>query len=125
MICLCCYNDIEDKVTFNDIIIEYCYDCLLLMLQNQWNTYINLLKSSSCKATLITLIKNGPPLYFKDSHINNGEEIKMFKYKNNIIDCKITPIEKDKLEQLDRTLKSYLDHIDDLNVTTILKKLNL
>ena len=98
-ICLICCEDIEIErgidhhvyYFFNNQFkkLEYCYDCFQLLLKTIWPNYIKKLKTIDCDAGLKRLIDEGPPIYFKDTCIENNQNIKLFFYKNMIIPGKL------------------------------------
>src|SRR4029078_1026197 len=123
MECKYCLNLIEESISYDDKIFDYCYDCLLFLLDHQFNNYLTSLKKSDCKKSLINLIKLGAPRYFRDPLINGHLPIKKFKYKDNIIDGKVTNINKDKIKTFNLKLLEQINNVDALDVSNLINDL--
>ena len=91
---ICCENikyvikyrlsEIDDYKNF-----DYCLDCLKSLLDNQWAKYISNLKKANCEQSLMSLIKDGPPINFRDTCIDDNKEIYEFYYNEEIHSAKL------------------------------------
>lgn len=114
MLCHLCYENltaIKYKINeYKDFC--YCLECLELLKETQWNTYIKGLKTN-CQASLCRLIELGPPINYRDFAIENGHEIESFFDDNKIISAKLKGSYEGPLrEQFWHDLKTF--NIDDV-----------
>lgn len=86
--CKICLEDINDIITYDGKEFDYCFQCLTHLLDSLWPKYIKDIKQCDCESSLNRLIDTGPPFYFRDNKINDGNDIKEFIYKNEVIDGK-------------------------------------
>lgn len=116
-LCALCFDDItpETFVTYQQDTNQewkpfaYCKECLLLLMESQWNTYIDGLKKADCEATLKKLIERGPPDHFRDPRIENGLSLSLFMCDSNIISGKLQkPLDEEKMNSFDDKLKEIL-----------------
>src|SRR5579871_1838678 len=47
----------------------YCSDCIVILLNESWNNYLNKVKQADCASALKRLIDEGPPINLKDPQI--------------------------------------------------------
>lgn len=115
--CLLCYDDftIEVFVKYRQTDesewkpFEYCNNCLISLLEMQWNSYIKGLRNADCEASLRQSIECGAPTNFRDSRINDGNEIYQFVCNNVIISGKLqNSLDSDKTKLLNSKLKGVL-----------------
>jgi hypothetical protein len=63
---------------------QYCSSCITHLLQTGWSEYLKQLKEANCEAALRRLlIRDGPPINFRDSTIkcdNEKSEVFMFYF---------------------------------------------
>jgi hypothetical protein len=129
--CQFCCHDITDIVyyqTINNYELKplcYCYDCIQFLLNNLFYKYIEQIKKASCVESLKRLIDEGPPIYFKDTCIENNVTIIQFKYLDQTWSGEIkTPLTKLQLKDLTHQLK--LLNLDDTTLLyNLLKEYNL
>jgi len=63
---------------------NYCFECLNISRKLIWGFYINILLSSDCKNTLITILKEPIPQCITDNLRLNGKPIKALFYKGKM-----------------------------------------
>lgn len=135
MYCKLCFDNLtnDNEVLYrintknNFIIFDYCYDCMIMLMSSMFTNYIKLLRTADCEASLIRLIKSGPPFYFKDHLIENNQDIIEFSYNDKIISG-ILPYSLNKINYDNFIIKLNLidfnlNYIDQLN--NILTEFNL
>ncbi len=90
MLCQLCYDNITIiKYKIKDYKnFIYCYECLEILKDTQWDDYIKGLKTD-CQASLNRLIELGPPTNYRDFAIENGHEIESFLNGDQIISAKL------------------------------------
>ena len=122
--CLCCLEEITKsnfvKYKF-DLEAEewleskYCKDCVILLLNTQWKTYLDGLKDD-CKKTVKNLIISGPPINIKDKDGFPGEdnkEVQILYYDDSEQRAKLNgTLEGEDREKYWNELKSLLEHLD-------------
>ena len=67
----------------------YCGECLELLIDKQWEKYVTNLKKVDCEKSLLSLIKDGTPANFRDTHIEDNKEIYEFYYNNEVHSAKL------------------------------------
>ena len=126
--CKICYENMTNMVYYqtefdNYKPLGYCYDCLTFLLENQWNKYKKDLKTIDCEASLKRLIEEGPPLYFKDSYIENNNTIKRFKYLDYFISGQVkTSLSVIQMNQFQLALQSIDFNHDYLSALDVIVK---
>jgi len=129
MECKICFESIDN----NDIItyninnninqLDYCIDCLNLLLKNNWYDYIKKLKNMDCEKSLKNMIMSKIPIYFRDSQINNGEEIIEFIYHHQKISGQLESSKSIKdINVLNMQLLNAINQVD--YITSISNLLN-
>lgn len=78
MSCRMCWDDLcdENKVFVDGIVYDYCFECVKLLLDTQFDQYISSIKAT-CKGDRENLIRIGPPIWLRDC----GKEVKEFFHK--------------------------------------------
>ena len=117
--CSLCFDDIssetfvkyqqEQKQNQEWKPFAYCKECLGLLMESQWNTYIDGLRKADCEATLKKLIERGPPTHFRDPRIENGSYLVSFMCNSDIISGKLQgPLDEEKMNSFNDKLKEIL-----------------
>lgn len=95
--CKMCFEDITELLAVKYRLSEadefknfvYCSECLELLIDKQWEKYITNLKKVDCEKSLLSLINDGVPVNFKDTHIEDNKEIYEFLANNKIFSAKL------------------------------------
>ncbi len=121
-ICAVCYDDIvlETEVLYQLNIddqwkpFQYCKECVLFLLNSQWDVYISGLRKADCEASLKKLIERGPPSRFRDARIEDGNELHQFKCNSDIISSALPNcMDDEKMVLLNTKLKELLPLLSD------------
>lgn len=90
--CQCCYDELNkdnsakytDKKGGDKMDSIFCRECIEIVLDTQWNTYVNLIKKADCAAALKRAIDIGPPTNLRDPKAfpcdNKSKEVYTFYY---------------------------------------------
>ena len=117
MECACCFSDIDKIITYRDRAdgewkpCIYCGDCINYMLETQFATYVDRIKSETCKVALERLLKMGPPLKFSDPKVvcdNDRNEVYEFNGFSSDLKNVYTG---DRMVKYKIFLQKYLDEI--------------
>jgi hypothetical protein len=73
-LCACCFDDIvpDSYVEYQSsshsewLSSVYCVGCIEILIQSQWNQYVNALATTKCKAEQRRLLTAGPPVNVRD-----------------------------------------------------------
>lgn len=95
--CKMCFEDITESLMVKYRLSEidefknfvYCSECLELLIDKQWEKYVTNLKKVDCEKSLLSLINDGVPINFRDTHIEDNKEIHEFYYNNKICSGKL------------------------------------
>jgi hypothetical protein len=95
--CKMCFEDITELLNVKYKLSEidefknfvYCSECLELLIDNQWEKYVTNLKKVDCEKSLLSLVNDGPPMNFRDTHIEDNKEIYEFYYNDKIYSAKL------------------------------------
>jgi len=103
----------------------YCFECLNTLQNNKWYNYITNLKNVDCEKSLLSLIKDGPPINFRDTYIEDNKEIYEFYYNEKIYSAKLNGSLNNyenkelhnKLINISKNLKNEInyDYLSDIN----------
>ena len=117
--CLSCYDEIVMELLYRDVengnwkSCPYCENCINWYIQNQWDEYVNVIKSETCKKTLQRLLKLGPPTRIREpSGLPTSDpsgQIWDLKSGNRTISAKLDGVYVgEKMEKYKIELKEYL-----------------
>lgn len=62
---------------------QYCSSCVVFIINNQWNKYVQDVEKTDCMRSLESLLEMGPPINFRDRNIENNNEIHKFYYSGS------------------------------------------
>ena len=122
--CISCCDDIEVSLFYKDTEdsewkpCPYCEGCINWFKQNQWNTYVNTIKTETCKKTLKRMIELGPPTRIREptglpSDDPSGQIWKL-KIGDEIIPANLEgSYEGERMEEYKKELKLYLEQLND------------
>ena len=139
--CKLCFEDIPDdsivKYRLSEIdsfkIFDYCNQCLEDLMNTQWEKYITNLKKVDCEKSLLSLIKDGTPINFRDNCIEDNKEIYEFQCYDKVFPAKLKgSLDEDKRKELHNRLTDIITNVkngtdfDYLgNIDKLLKEFNL
>jgi hypothetical protein len=115
MECIACLTDFEGvKYRQRDgewLDSPYCEDCINWFITSQWDSYVNTIKTETCKKTVKNLILAGPPLYVREPiGLPCGDQgVYEFKIGDNIISGRLENVyENEEMDTYKRFLSEYL-----------------
>lgn len=131
--CKMCFEDItkllEVKYRLSEIDefknFVYCSECLELLIDEQWEKYVTNLKKVDCEKSLLSLIKDGPPINFRDTHIEDNREIYEFYYNDKIQSAKLKgSLEENERKNLHDRLTNIISNVQNGNDYDYLTNIN-
>ena len=99
--CKCCLSEINSNnyVLYKDNIESeykssfFCSDCVSILVETGWNTYISNVNNADCAAALKRLIEKGPPINLRDDYgvpcDNENNEVVIFYFGDGIKSAKL------------------------------------
>ena len=98
----------------------YCSVCIDYMLKSNWENYVKQIDTADCAVALKRLIERGPPINFRDNHLeckNETGEVYKFYYDNAEQSSKLhgslTGDEREKWLQDKSEILSIMESIKD------------
>jgi len=122
MDCLSCFETVEDEILYQDNpdsewkVCVYCVECLNYFKKNQWKSYVDSVKNETCKKSLKSLLKLGPPTKIRDASIpcnNTTKEVYQFKINGELISAQLEGCyEGTQLDEYKKELNELLQSLD-------------
>lgn len=115
---MCCF-DTFTEVKYKDapngqwMDSKYCSSCIQHLIDTQWETYTDNIKTEKCKVALKRLIDTGPPINLRDSLVfpcsNERNEVYEFLINGEIFSAKVKcPLSDEELTEYCNELRRFL-----------------
>lgn len=87
--CLDEYESVEYKEKDGEWLNSpYCERCINYFIENQWDNYVNTIKTETCKKTIRRMIDSGPPIYVKEPvgmPCENSQGVYEFNFGQDVV----------------------------------------
>lgn len=123
--CVSCLDPISDRIEYQDVengewkSCNYCKDCIEIMKQTQFLSYVNQVKSETCKKSLRRLLVLGPPVKIREPVVlpsnNSRSEVYQFRLNNQIFSSDLENVYTgDKMVEYLKFIENYLLELNDI-----------